>query len=209
MVLQQPIVAIDSINMVIALCVLLVICLASCQPSGDFLPKYMPENGNCYQYALKVYSSSPRPGQGVYECGDTIFVVVVLDASSIDKRHLEGKAMLRSIALLRERMPDLPPKFTTGSRLVEKSMDDEKLIYRYAIAYRKSALQDIIKAAKEQEKQSRKTEKTKIGSSKADALEGGAKTEPTAVSTQQPSKTLQKTDYGGFIDAQVLMDLEE
>ncbi len=188
----------------------MVICLASCQLSGDFLPKYVPKDGNCYQYAFKVYSSSPRPGQGVYECGDTVFVVVVLDARSIDKRHLEGKAMLRSISLLREKMPDLPPKFTAGSRLVEKSMDDERLIYRYAIAYRKSALQDIIKAMKEQEKQSRKTEKTKIGSSNADALEVGPKTKPTAVSTQpHPPKTFHKNDDGGFVDSQVLIDLDE
>ena len=174
----------------------LMICLASCLHAGDFLPKYVPEDGNCYQYAFKVYYSSPHPDQGVYECGDTVFVVVVLDTKNIGVHHLnatptkksrlaQGKAMLRSIELLRERMPDLPAKFTIQSRLVERSYDDNTKIYRYAIAFCKSALHDAITLAKEHEMKSRELAKMKQDVDKERIEDNTSSQEGSAISGKE------------------------
>ena len=186
----------------------LMICLSSCLHAGDFLPKYVPEDGNCYQYAFKVYYSSPRPDQGVYECGDTVFVVVVLDTKNIDVHHLnatptkksrlaQGKAMLRSIELLRERMPDLPAKFTIQSRLVERIYDDNTMIYRYAIAFCKSALHDAIKLAKEHEMKSRELAKMKQDVDKERIEDNTSSQEGSAISGREkkvPVDTMPSSD---------------
>ena len=70
-------------------------------------------------------------------------MIVVIDTNQEKIRYLEGTAMLRATALLREKYPRLPPQFRLRNRVVEKELDDDTGIYRYALVYR---LTDIEKA---------------------------------------------------------------
>jgi len=65
-------------------------------------------------------------------------VIVVIDTNKEPIKYLEGTAMLRAMALLREKYPSLPPQFRIRNRQVEKMLDDETGIYRYAIACREA-----------------------------------------------------------------------
>lgn len=104
----------------------------------DFEPQYQSELTDKYPDAINIYDSSPKPSQGVYLHEGLVFVVVVIDTNKESIKYLEGTAMLRVIALLREKYPTLPPQFRIRSRLVEKIHDDETGFYRYAVAYKEA-----------------------------------------------------------------------
>lgn len=108
-----------------------------------FAPTYQGAPERQYTEARRIYNSSPAAVQGAYRHGTLVFVIVVIDANQEKIRYLEGTAMLRAAALLREKYPQLPPQFRLKNRVVEKELDDDTGIYRYALVYR---LADIEKA---------------------------------------------------------------
>ncbi|MFA6724998.1 MAG: hypothetical protein WCS95_10025 [Lentisphaeria bacterium] len=107
----------------------------------DFSPKYISKLSDKYPDALNIYDSSPKPPQGVYLYEELIFVVVTIDTNKENIKYLEGTAMLRVIALLREKYPSLPPRFKVKSRVLENKLYDETGLYRYAIACKAAELE--------------------------------------------------------------------
>jgi len=110
-----------------------------------FAPTYTSSEEDPYSDALEIYESSPKASQGVYKYNGLVFVIVCIDTNKEEIRYLEGTAMLRTVVLLRERYPGLPPKFRIRNRVVEKDLDDDTGIYRYATACRES---DILQKLK-------------------------------------------------------------
>ena len=126
--------------------------VAETEPAGSvaalpepvsFAPTYQAAPEKQYAEARRIYDSSPAAAQGAYRHGTLVFVIVVIDTNQEKIRYLEGTAMLRATALLREKYPRLPPQFRLRNRVVEKELDDDTGIYRYALVYR---LTDIEKA---------------------------------------------------------------
>ena len=107
-------------------------------------PTFRSKSEDPYADAPAIYGSSPPASQGVYRDSGLIFVVVVIETGRERPRQLEGTAMLRAVALLREEFPTLPPRFNARNRLVEKNFDCEKGVYRYALAFRE---RDIMRLA--------------------------------------------------------------
>jgi len=104
----------------------------------DFNPQYNSELTDKYPDAINIYDSSPKASQGVYQHEGLVFVVIIIDTNKESIEYLEGTAMLRVIALLREKYPALPYRFKIRNRLVEKNHDDETGLYRYAVAYKET-----------------------------------------------------------------------
>lgn len=126
--------------------------VAETEPAGSvaalpepvsFAPTYQAAPEKQYAEARRIYDSCPAAAQGAYRHGTLVFVIVVIDTNQEKIRYLEGTAMLRAAALLREKYPRLPPQFRLRNRVVEKELDDDTGIYRYALVYR---LTDIEKA---------------------------------------------------------------
>ena len=101
-----------------------------------FAPTHISKQTDAYADAGKIYDSSPSADQGVYQHGDLVFVIVVIDTQREKIKHLEGTAMLRTVALLRQKFPKLPAEFNVRNRLLEKDLDDDTGIYRYATVQR-------------------------------------------------------------------------
>ena len=114
---------------------------------GAFAPTFRTAAADAYPEACEIYDSSPRASQGVYRHSGLLFVVVVIDNNREHLRYLEGTAMLRSAALLREAFPSLPPRFRARNRLVEKTFDEDTGIYRYAQAFRESDIKRLAENA--------------------------------------------------------------
>lgn len=108
-----------------------------------FAPTYQATPEEQYAEARRIYDSSPAAAQGVYRHDTLVYVIVVIDTNQEKIKYLEGTAMLRSVALLRRKYPQLPPQFRVRNRVVENELDDETGIYRYALVYRST---DIEKA---------------------------------------------------------------
>lgn len=104
----------------------------------NFAPQYHSELTDKYPDAINIYDSSPNASQGIYQHEGLVFVIVEIDTNQESIEYLEGTAMLRVIALLRKKYPNLPPRFSIRNRLVEKRHDDETGFYRYAVAYREA-----------------------------------------------------------------------
>ena len=110
-----------------------------------FAPTYVSSESDTYFDAGEIYDSSSPAPQGVYHHQGLVFVVVCIDTNKEQIEYLEGTAMLRTAALLREVYPGLPPKFHIRNRVVEKKLDDDTGIYRYAAVYRE---QDVLRKLK-------------------------------------------------------------
>ena len=110
-----------------------------------FAPTYVSSESDTYFDAGEIYDSSPPASQGVYPHQGLVFVIVCIDTNKEQIEYPEGTAMLRTAALLREVYPGLPPKFHIRNRVVEKKLDDDTGIYRYATVYRE---QDILRKLK-------------------------------------------------------------
>ena len=117
-------------------------------PSASvFAPTYKLRSGvMAYSRAREIYESSAPPSQGVNQRFGLVFVVVCIDTKSETLRYLEGTAMLRAKALLRQAFPKLPAEFFAQNRQLEKGLDDDSGIYRYAVVFRE---QDIVKMCEE------------------------------------------------------------
>lgn len=107
-----------------------------------FTPNYKSTSKDNYFDAIQIYDSSPKASQGVYRHEGLVFVIICIDTQKENLKYLEGTAMLRVVALLREKYPELPAKFYIRNRVVEKVFDDESGIYRYAQVFREK---DILK----------------------------------------------------------------
>ena len=107
-----------------------------------FSPTYKSDEADKYYDAIEIYDSSPKAAQGVYHYDGLIFVIICIDTNKENIEYLEGTAMLRTAALLRQHYPALPAKFHIRNRIVEKYQDYDTGIYRYATAYREK---DIIR----------------------------------------------------------------
>ena len=83
-----------------------------------------------------MFSTVATVSQGVYHYDGLIFVIICIDTNKENIEYLEGTAMLRTVALLRQHYPALPAKFHIRNRIVEKYQDYDTGIYRYATAYR-------------------------------------------------------------------------
>lgn len=94
--------------------------------------------------ARKAYSEFSNSPQGIYEKDDNIFVIVVINTAREKLKHVEGTAMLRSVALLRRRFPDLPDEFTTFSRVLENEQKFDSDDYRYAVLYSRHNIDKLI-----------------------------------------------------------------
>ena len=101
-----------------------------------FSPTYKSDESDKYYDAIEIYDSSPKAAQGVYHYDGLIFVIICIDTNKENIEYLEGTAMLRTVALLRQHYPALPAKFHIRNRIVEKYQDYDTGIYRYATAYR-------------------------------------------------------------------------
>ena len=101
-----------------------------------FSPTYKSDEADKYHDAIEIYDSSPKAAQGVYHYDGLIFVIICIDTNKENIEYLEGTAMLRTAALLRQHYPALPAKFHIRNRIVEKYQDYDTGIYRYATAYR-------------------------------------------------------------------------
>ncbi len=110
-----------------------------------FAPTFTSTEADTYFDAVEIYDSSPQAPQGVYHYQGLVFVIVCIDTNKEKIKYLEGTAMLRTVAFLRERYPDLPPKFRIRNRVVEKILDDETGIYRYATVYREKDIRRKLK----------------------------------------------------------------
>jgi|GEM_PF-6881802 len=110
-----------------------------------FAPTYVSAESDPYFDAVEIYDSSPQASQGVYHHQGLVYVIVCIDTNKEQIEYLEGTAMLRTAALLRDVYPGLPPKFHIRNRVVEKKLDDDTGIYRYATVYRE---QDILRKLK-------------------------------------------------------------
>ena len=112
-----------------------------------FTPTYRGNPERQYAEARKIYASSPAvTQQGVYEHDSLVFVIVVIDTNREKLRYLEGTAMLRAADLLRKNYPELPANLRLRHRLVEKSLDDDTGLYRYALVYRLADLEKAMTA---------------------------------------------------------------
>ena len=107
----------------------------------SFVPTYISTESDQYYDAVEIYDSSPQASQGVYRCQGLVYVIVCIDTNRETIEYLEGTAMLRVVALLREYYPGLPPEFRIRSRVVEKRFDEDTGIYRYAVVYRERDIQ--------------------------------------------------------------------
>lgn len=117
--------------------------------TGPFAPMFQSNLTDAYPDAHKIYNSAAPAPQGVYRHSGLIFVIVVIDTNREHLDYLEGTAMLRTTALLWDAFPALPRHFKVRNRVVEKALDDNTGIYRYAVVYRE---QDINRKLKEQNK---------------------------------------------------------
>ena len=108
-----------------------------------FSPTFKSKLEDAYPDAFDIYDSSPRASQGVYRCSGLVFVIVVIDTRREQLEYVEGTAMLRAKALVREAFPTLPSYFKARSRLVEKELDDDTGIYRYALVFRERDIKRI------------------------------------------------------------------
>jgi len=122
--------------------------------------------------ARKAYSEFSNSPQGVYEKDDNIFVIVVIDTAREKLRHVEGTAMLRSVALLRRRFPDLPDEFTTFSRVLENEQKFDSDDYRYAVLYSR---RDIDKLIAHEMSRLKAEEETKLAEQAAEKPKAEAK----------------------------------
>lgn len=111
--------------------------------SAVFLPAYQGAPEAQYTEAGEIYDSSPAAAQGVYRHDSLVYVIVVINTNREKIKYLEGTAMLRAAALLRQRYPQLSAQFRLKGRVMEEKLDDDTGIYRYALVYR---LADIEKA---------------------------------------------------------------
>lgn len=105
-------------------------------PISVFAPTYKSTAADKYSEALEIYESSPKASQGVYLHEGLVFVIICIDTKKEEIEHLKGTAMLRTVALLRECYPQLPPNFFIRRRLMERELNDDTGIYRYATVYR-------------------------------------------------------------------------
>ena len=112
-----------------------------------FSPTYQSDEADKYYDAIEIYDSSPKAAQGVYHYDGLIFVIICIDTNKESIEYLEGTAMLRTVALLRQHYPALPAKFHIRNRIVEKYQDYDTGIYRYATAYREK---DIMRKLRKQ-----------------------------------------------------------
>ncbi len=119
-----------------------------------FDPAYTLRPGeSAYARAQDIYQSCTNPpAQGVYRQYGLVFVVVCIDTNTEKLRYLEGTAMLRANALLRNAFEDLPAAFTLKNRLLEKTLDDDTGIYRYALVFREIDVKNAIDAGKRDNK---------------------------------------------------------
>lgn len=135
--------AVDRDNTIAASEVEPVKIVAEASKSVAFVPTYQGVPEAQYAEAGEIYDSSPAAAQGVYRHGGLVYVIVVINTNREKIKYLEGTAMLRAAALLRQRYPQLPIRFRLKGRVMEEELDDDTGIYRYALVYR---LADIEKA---------------------------------------------------------------
>lgn len=80
--------------------------------------------------AYAIYSSSQTPSEsGVYEYGNYIFVIVVIDYNKEKLASPEASAMLRTAAMLRKKY-NLPEIYDLPCSVLENEDDEEHFIYR-------------------------------------------------------------------------------
>lgn len=111
-----------------------------------FKPVYKSKLKDKYPDAQLIYDSSPKASHGIYEYKGLVFVIVEIDTRQEQVRHVEGTAMLRTTAMLREKHSGLPNRFKAENRLMEKGMDDDGNIYRYATVWRLADIKNLILA---------------------------------------------------------------
>ena len=109
-----------------------------------FAPTYQSDEDDKYHDAIEIYESSPSAPQGIYHWQGLVYVIVTIDTQRESIPYLEGTAMLRVKALLQKEFPSLPTEFNIRNRLVEKGLDDDAGIYRYAVAFRLSDIRKLI-----------------------------------------------------------------
>ena len=110
-----------------------------------FSPTYKSDEADKYYDAIEIYDSSPKAAQGVYHYDGLIFVIICIDTNKENIEYLEGTAMLRTAAILREHYQGLPPTYHIRSRRVEKTYDDDTGIYRYATVCREKDIKRKLK----------------------------------------------------------------
>ena len=110
-----------------------------------FSPTYKSDESDKYYDAIEIYDSSPKASQGLYNYEGLVFVIICIDTNKENIEYLEGTAMLRTAALLRQHYPNLPSRFHIRNRIVDKYQDYDTGIYRYATVYReKDIIEKII-----------------------------------------------------------------
>ena len=111
---------------------------------GVFSPTYQSEDEDKYYDALEIYESSQPVPSGIYDYQGLVFVVVVIDTKKESIQYLEGTALLRVKAFLQRGYPSLPTNFNIYNKVVEKELDDDTGIYRYAVVFRQSDITRLI-----------------------------------------------------------------
>ena len=114
-----------------------------------FAPTFVSEEEDKYVDAMEIYESSPSVPKGVYCHEGLVFVVVTIDTARENVQYLEGTALLRVRTQLQNEYPSLPGNFKLRSKVVEKELDDDTGVYRYAVVFRQSDVRKLI----EQDKQ--------------------------------------------------------
>ncbi|MBQ6471013.1 MAG: hypothetical protein IJJ33_03435 [Victivallales bacterium] len=125
-------------------------CLSSSPiPSSSslFAPTYRSDAEDKYFDAMEIYESSPSAPQGVYHWQGLVYVIVTIDTNKEKLKYLEGTAMLRVQSLLCGDYQFLPRNFTLRNRVLEKGLDDETGVYRYAVVFRERDIRKLMGAS--------------------------------------------------------------
>ena len=114
-----------------------------------FAPTFVSDEEDKYVDAMEIYESSPAVPTGVYHHDGLVFVVVTIDTARESVQYLEGTALLRVRAQLQNEYPSLPRNFNLRSKVVEKELDDDTGVYRYAVVFRQSDIRKLIEQNKQ------------------------------------------------------------
>lgn len=111
-----------------------------------FMPNMDVVNSN-YADAHTIYSSSKTPSEsGVYEYGNYIFVIVVIDYNKEKLASPEAAAMLRTAAMLRKKY-NLPEFYDLSCSILENEDDEENLLYRRVSVFNSNEVKQLKAAA--------------------------------------------------------------
>lgn len=113
-------------------------------PNIPFNPTFISKEIDTYIDAIEIYDSSSQHLQGLYHYQNLVFVIISIDTKKEDIQYLEGTAMLRTKVLLKQHYPNLPTSYRLRNKIVEKTLDDDTGIYRYATVYRKKDIEKLL-----------------------------------------------------------------